>query len=88
MMGNTAFFGWSWVFGLLMFAGIAVLVYVVVRVLMSASSSSTPPSAAPGPALVPSASVSARQILDERFARGELTTEQYREQVQTLGEGR
>jgi putative membrane protein len=29
----------------------------------------------------------ARQILDERFAKGELTAEQYREQVRVLGEG-
>lgn len=28
----------------------------------------------------------ARQILDERFAKGELTAEQYREQVRVLGE--
>ncbi|WP_230008921.1 SHOCT domain-containing protein, partial [Microbacterium sp. Bi128] len=27
-----------------------------------------------------------RQILDERFARGELTAEQYREQLKVLGE--
>jgi len=26
-----------------------------------------------------------RQILDERYARGELTTEEYRERVETLG---
>lgn len=28
----------------------------------------------------------ARQILDERFAKGELTADQYREQVRVLGE--
>jgi putative membrane protein len=28
----------------------------------------------------------ARRLLDDRYARGELTTEQYREQVAELGE--
>jgi len=28
---------------------------------------------------------SPKQILDERYARGELTTEEYRERVTTLG---
>jgi putative membrane protein len=29
----------------------------------------------------------ARQILDERFARGELTTEEYAERLRALGDG-
>ncbi|MBA4103835.1 MAG: hypothetical protein C0488_16640, partial [Arthrobacter sp.] len=30
----------------------------------------------------------AQQILDERFARGELSEEEYRERLRVLGEGR
>jgi putative membrane protein len=33
----------------------------------------------------PTSDSSARQILDERYARGELDTEEYRERLQTLG---
>jgi putative membrane protein len=30
----------------------------------------------------------ARQVLDERYARGEITTEEYRERLRALGEDR
>jgi putative membrane protein len=47
-----------------------------------------PPGAFPAPPSPPSPSgrSQARLILDERFARGELTAEQYRENVKVLGE--
>jgi len=42
--------------------------------------------AAPGPTVpAGTGSAAARQILDERYARGELATEEYRERVHTLG---
>ena len=41
------------------------------------------PRAAPG---IPGGKSQARLILDERFARGELTAEQYRENLKVLGE--
>ena len=74
--------GWSWLFGLLMLAGLILLVVLAVRVFGGASSHSAGPDAtglASGPGR-------ARQILDERYARGELTTEQYREQIHVLKE--
>lgn len=40
----------------------------------------------PGPGF-PAGKSQARLILDERFARGELTVEQYRDHVKELGEG-
>jgi len=82
-MWGTGSMGWSWGFGLLALAGIAILVYVVIR-LSTKNAGNDPASsltASPGP-------TSARKILDERFARGELTVEQYREQIRVLGEGR
>ncbi|MCY7403360.1 MAG: SHOCT domain-containing protein [Cryobacterium sp.] len=76
--------GWSWGFGLVALVGIAILVYVVIRLLSknggsdpSSTSTSTQPDL-----------TSARKILDERFARGEVTAEQYRERIRVLGDGR
>ena len=83
MWGNGAM-GWSWGFGLLALVGIAILVYVVIR--LSTKSEERGPSSPPPSA--PSDLTSARKILDERFARGELTAEQYRVQIRVLGEGR
>jgi putative membrane protein len=75
--------GWSWGFGLLAIAGVAVLIYVLVRFLSNKSGSDdtrTAPRQAD--------SISARQILEERFARGEITAEQLRDQLRVLEEGR
>jgi putative membrane protein len=74
--------GWSWLFGLLMLAGIVLLVVLAVRVFGGASSRS----AGPGATGAASSPNRARQILDERYANGELTTEQYREQIHVLSE--
>lgn len=74
--------GWSWLFGLLTLVGIVLLVVLAVRVF-SGGSGRGGGSDATGPAQGQSR---ARQILDERYAKGELTAEQYREQVQVLGE--
>jgi len=75
--------GWSWGFGLLAIAGVAALIYVVVRLLSNKSGSDDARSA---PRQADSAG--ARQILEERFARGELTAEQYRDQLRVLDEDR
>jgi putative membrane protein len=87
MMGNGYGYGMGaggmsgyWWFGLLILVGIALLVVVLIRALKGgASSQSTRP--------VDRASErgEARLILDERYARGELTTEEYQERLQGLG---
>ncbi|GHD46025.1 SHOCT domain-containing protein [Mycetocola manganoxydans] len=83
MMGGYGWdMGWSWLFGLLMLAGIVLLVVLAVRVFGGASSRSAGYGAT-GPTPGPNR---ARQILDERYAKGELTTEQYRKQIQVLSE--
>jgi putative membrane protein len=77
--------GWSWLvalFGLLMLAGIVLLVVLLVR-LFGGAGSHGGGSGVAGP--TPGMS-RARQILDERYAAGEITAEQYREQIQVLGE--
>ena len=83
MMWGNGSMGWSWGFGLLAIAGVAVLIYVIVRFL-SNKSGSADTRFAPRQA----DSISAKRILEERFARGELTAEQLRDQLRVLEEGR
>lgn len=75
--------GWIWMllFGLLALVGIALLVVLAVR-LLGGGTGRGGDSTTSGPSLGTSR---ARQILDERFAKGELTAEQYREHMNVLG---
>jgi len=78
--------GW-WIWAVLLLLGIALLVWVAVRAFgggIGGGAGGRRGQAGP-PDTTPS---TARRILDERFARGELTAEQYREQLRVLGEGR
>lgn len=82
MPGYAANIGWSWLFGMLLLTGIVLLIVLAVRVFgggrdASARSDTTGPLSRPS---------QARQILDERYANGELTVEQYREQIRVLSE--
>jgi len=76
--------GW-WIWAVPLLVGIVLLVWVAVRAFGGGMSGGGPNRSRGQEG--PSAST-ARQILDERFARGELTAEQYREQLRILGEGR
>jgi putative membrane protein len=80
MWGNSGMGGWFWGFGLLVVVGLVILAVVLVRMLSTpqATPPQTPPTMAGGTA-------SPKQILDERYARGELTTEEYRERLSALG---
>lgn len=87
MMGDGFGMGWGWLFGLLFLVGLGLLIVLAVRALGGGIRRDTPAHNAP---LDISSSPqptrgSARQILDERYARGELTTEEYRERLQALG---
>lgn len=98
MWGYGPDMGWMWLWGLLMLVGIALLVLVAVRVFSGSGrggftgSGFNPPGQPgaggpwPGAGGPGQGRSRARQILDERFAKGELTAEQYREQVRILGE--
>lgn len=73
--------GWVWLLGLLILIGLVLLIVLSVRVFTGEGSRNRPGQAERMPG-----STRAHQILDERYARGELTTEQYQEQVRVLNE--
>lgn len=77
-----------WLFGLTLVVGLVLLVVVVVRVLgggIDGASRGASNGATRGRA-VPPVQSRARQVLDERYARGELSTEEYFERAKNLGE--
>lgn len=65
--------GWMWLWGTVMMIGFAFLIVWLVRT-GSGSAGPTPPEPAER----------AREILAERYANGELSTEEYRERVGEL----
>ncbi|MET4780386.1 SHOCT domain-containing protein [Glaciihabitans sp. UYNi722] len=79
MWGNYGMSGWTWGYGALVVVGVVILVVVLIRVFSGRRTSPPASSAQPG------AEPSAKQILDERYARGDVTTEEYRERLSALG---
>lgn len=80
-MGFGTGMGWGWIFWPMMLVGVVMLVLVAVRAMGGGVTRGDT-----GPQPVPGRS-RAREVLDERYARGELTTEEYRERLLALGEG-
>ena len=86
MMGSGTGMGWGWMFGPLVMVGALMLLVLVVRAIGGGVSSHP---SAPGPGSASSAPCGpsrAREVLDERYAGGELTTEEYQERLRVLGE--
>ena len=75
MLGNGTNPAWFWLYGLLSLVAVVLLIVWTVRVFRDDSSSPVGPRRS-----------DARRALDDRYKRGELTAEQYREQVADLGE--
>ena len=67
--------GWMWLWGIAMMTLFVVLIVWLVRAATGNGASSSPPR---------DPTDRAREILAERYARGELTTEEYRERVEQL----
>lgn len=83
MMGDGSGMGWGWIFWLLMLIGIVLVIVVVVRAVGGGVRRDADSTRAAGGQ---SGRSRAREVLDERYARGELTTEEYRERLTGLGE--
>ncbi|MVT27151.1 SHOCT domain-containing protein [Nesterenkonia alkaliphila] len=81
--GGTGGMVQMWIFGLLVLLGVILLVIVVVKAF-TGGSSTTAGSGATGE--VGAGPGRARVILDERYARGEIDTEEYQERLRTLEE--
>lgn len=80
MMGAGSGMGWGWIFWLLMLVGIVLVIVVAVKAVGGGVRREENTSRAEG------GRSRAREVLDERYARGELTTEEYRERLTGLGE--
>ena len=76
MMGSWTM-GWMWVWPVFVVVGLLILGYVAVRLAQSRQEAS-PTRADPG------LGSSARRILDERYARGEIDDEEYRRRKDEL----
>jgi putative membrane protein len=72
--------GWMWLFWLLLIIGVVLLVVVAVRALGGGVTRGDG-----GEGRVSQEQSRARQVLDERYARGEITTEEYQERLRVLG---
>lgn len=68
--------GWMWLWGLAMMALFVVLIVWLVRATAGGPAAPHPPER--------SSTDRAREILAERYARGELSTEEYRERATEL----
>jgi putative membrane protein len=86
MLGNGFGMEWGWLFGALVVVGLVLVAVVVVRVFAGGYKGAAT-GAATASQEVPGAGTSARQILDERYAAGELSTEEYEERLRVLGSG-
>lgn len=75
MMGGSVM-GWMWIWPVLIVAGLLMIGYVVVRLVQGGRS--------PSPTGTGPADSAARRILDERFARGEIDEDEYRQRRKLL----
>ena len=74
---------WMWVFGGLMMLGVLVPIGVAVWAVIAATNRG-PTAAASAPVDV-GGRARTRQVVDERYARGEIDSEEYTERLHTLG---
>ena len=82
--GGMGGMGLMWIFGLLVLVGVVVLVVVLIKAFTGGS----PNAGRSGAGREPGTGVGrGREILEERYARGEISTEEYRERLLILEEG-
>ena len=79
--------GWGmWLFGTLLLVGLVLLIVVAVRLMLRGTPGRDAylgDRSGPYPA-APAGQSRAREILEERYARGEIDSEEYRERRRTL----
>lgn len=73
--------GWGWLFGALLVAGLVLLIVVVMRLAGGGARARGVVGRVAPPG---SEEARARQLLDERYARGEISTEEYQERRRVL----
>lgn len=74
-----------WVFGGVMMVGVVVLIGLVAWAIVIATTRAHPGPPAAGPSTAEAGGRGrTRQVLDERYARGEITTDEYTERLHTL----
>lgn len=66
-MWDGSMMGWMWIWPVLIMAGLLIIGYLTVRLLANGRSTES----------ATSGRASAREILDERYARGEIDEEEY-----------
>lgn len=77
----------TFLFSALLIGGLVLMVLVGIRVLLGGISRPAGGDTPQDTDSHPATRSEARRLLDERYARGELSTEEYREHVENLGEG-
>ncbi len=77
---------WQWGFGGFMVLGLPILIGLAVWAVLAVAQREDYAAARAGSATVDADARSrSRQVLDQRYARGELSTDQYSELLETLG---
>lgn len=77
--------GFTWIFWVLLIAGVVLLAVVLVKAF-TRNAGGTAPTDRQGPPRTGAGPARAREILEERYARGEISTEEYQERRRTLEE--
>ncbi|MFR9802814.1 SHOCT domain-containing protein [Pseudonocardia sp. RS010] len=77
-MMDGSMMGWAWVWPVLLLIGLALLGYLVFRLAQSRGSAGAAPGGGTRSEGSPGTRSSAQQILDERYARGEIDEAEYR----------
>lgn len=87
MGGFGSGMGVMWLFWLLLILGIVLLAILAVRAFFGGMGRKRTGQGEGGKPDSPGPGSTARQILDERYARGGLSTEEYTERLKALGDG-
>ena len=83
-MGGPGGMGWAWIWPLIFLVGLAAVAWGLTRAFWSPGAQSTPTPPPPTAAQPPQRD-RAQGILRERYARGEISEEEFHERMRALG---